>query len=467
MDLYFIAIGGTGMAPLACLLAQQGHRIRGSDGPLYPPMSDLLADAGIEPLVGFDPAHLDPSPELVIVGNAVPRHNVEAVETERLGLPRISMPEAIARFLLAGREPLVVVGTHGKTTTSSMAAWVWAGCGQDPGFLIGGVPAGFGSSFQLGSGRRFVVEGDEYNAAYFDRGPKFLHYRPQTLLFTHAELDHTDLYRDEEELFARFAELIAGLPPDGRLVACWDQPAVRRLASAARCPLVRYGLAPGADVVAEAIAPDAEGTRFEVASAEGRCAVRLPLWGRHNVSNALAVWAAARGDGLEPEAIAAALATFGGVLRRLEELGEAAGVRVVDDFAHHPTEVAASIEGLRARYPGRRLRVLFEPRSLTAGRRQFSDAYLEAFAGADEVLLAPVFHRVRLGADQALDLEQLGAALRRRGIAARHFDSVAALRSAAVGSAQPGEVLTTMSSGSFEGLPRLLLADLRQRSGPR
>jgi UDP-N-acetylmuramate: L-alanyl-gamma-D-glutamyl-meso-diaminopimelate ligase len=467
MDLYLIAIGGTGMAPLACLLKQQGHRVRGADGPLYPPMSDLLADAGIVPLAGFDPAHLDPPPELVIVGNAVPRHNEEAAEVERRGLPRISMPQAIARFLLDGRDPLVVVGTHGKTTTSSMAAWVWSECGEDPGFLIGGVPTGFGRSFRLGAGRRFVLEGDEYNAAYFDRGPKFLHYRPETLLFTHAEFDHADLYHDEEELFGRFAELIGGLPSDGRLVACWDQPAVRRIAAAAPCPVIRYGLVPGADVVAEAIETDTEGTRFEVVSAEGRFAARLPLWGRHNVSNALAVWAAARGDGLAPEAIAAALATFRGVRRRLEEVGEAAGVCVVDDFAHHPTEVAASIEGLRARYPGRRIRVLFEPRSLTAGRRQFLAAYLDAFAGADEVLLAPVFHRERLGADRALDLDELSAALRRRAVAASRFESIAALRESAVASARAGDVLATMSSGSFEGLPRLLLEGLRAVSRAR
>jgi len=463
MDVHFIAIGGTGMAPLACLLKRQGHRVRGTDGPLYPPMSDLLAEAGIEPLVGFDPKHLDPAPDLVIVGNAVVRSNVEAVEAERRGIERISMPQAIARFLLEGREPLVVVGTHGKTTTTSLAAWVYAECGRDPGFLIGGVPKGFGVSFRLGTGSRFVIEGDEYNAAYFDRGPKFLHYRPQTLIFTHAEFDHADLYRDQDELFGRFAELISRLPSSGRLVACWDQESVRRLSASAPCEIVRYGLEPGADVVATGIEPAADGTWFSVV-AEGREArLRLPLWGRHNVSNALAVWAAARADGIDPAAIAEALASFGGVRRRLEEVGEAGGVLVVDDFAHHPTEVAASIEALRARYPGRRLRVLFEPRSLTAGRRQFHAAYLRGFGGADEVLLAPVFHRERLGHAEALDVEALAVALGERGVAATAFESVSALRARAIATAAPGDVLATMSSGAFEGLPRSLLGDLQDR----
>ena len=466
MDLYLIAIGGTGMAPLACLLQQLGHRVRGADGPLYPPMSELLAAAGIEPLVGFDPAHLDldPAPDLVIVGNAVARTNVEAVEAERRGIERISMPQAVARFLLQGREPLVVVGTHGKTTTTSLAAWVYADCSRDPGFLIGGVPRGLEVSFRLGSGSRFVIEGDEYNAAYFDRGPKFLHYRPQTVIFTHAEFDHADLYRDEEELFARFAELIALLPHTGRLIACWDQPVVRRLAASAPCEVVSYGLEPGAAVGAIDLEAVADGTRFTVVASGEESRVHLPLWGTHNVSNALAVWAAARADGLPAGAIAAALARFQGVRRRLEEIGETAGVVVVDDFAHHPTEVAASIGGLRARYPGRRIRVLFEPRSLTAGRRRFHAAYLHAFADADEVLLAPVFHRERLGAE-TLDLQDLAAELGAAGVSATAFESVESLRERAVATAARGDVLATMSSGAFEGLPRRLIDDLRRRRG--
>ena len=238
LDIYFMAIGGTGMAPLACLLQAQGHRVRGTDGPLYPPMSTLLAQAGIHPSVGYDPAHLDPRPDLVVIGNAIHRNNPEALEAERLGLPILSMPQALARFFLEHHRPLVVAGTHGKTTTTAMAAWVWSDCGRDPGYLIGGAPRNLPGSFREGSGDRFVVEGDEYNAAYFDRGAKFLHYRPETLILTSAEYDHADLYATPEALFDAFARLVDLLPPGGRLVACGDIPKVRELAAQARCPVV-------------------------------------------------------------------------------------------------------------------------------------------------------------------------------------------------------------------------------------
>jgi len=398
LDIYFVAIGGTGMAPLACLLQELGHRVRGADGPLYPPMSELLAAAGIEPLVGWDPAHLEPpqpAPDLVIVGNAVPRHNPEAEAVERLGCERLSMPEALARFFLASRRPLVVAGTHGKTTTTAMAAWVWSQCGADPGYLIGGAPLGFERGFRIGGGPRFIIEGDEYNAAYFDRGPKFLHYRPQTLILTSVEYDHADLYPDPEALLDAYRKLVRLLPPDGLLVACGDSAGVREVAADAACPVIFYGLGEANDVHPQALGG-------------GTVELTLSMPGDHNLSNALAVWAAARHDGLPAPAVAAALAEFRGVRRRLEPLGDARGVTVIDDFAHHPTAVGKSLQGLRQRYPGRRLVAMFEPRSLTAGRKLFFDAYCRAFANADLVLLAPIFHHQRLG-DERLDLAALAA----------------------------------------------------------
>jgi UDP-N-acetylmuramate: L-alanyl-gamma-D-glutamyl-meso-diaminopimelate ligase len=465
LDIYCIAIGGTGMAPLAALLKGAGHRVRGADGPLYPPMSTLLEAAGIEPLVGWDPAHLDAPTDLVIVGNAVPRHNPEAEEAERRGLPRASMPEALARFFLAGRRPLVVAGTHGKTTTSAMAAWVYTACGQDPGYLVGGLPRELPASFAAGSGERFIVEGDEYNAAYFDRGPKFLHYRPQTLILTSAEYDHADLYPTPESLLARFRQLVEGLPADGLLIAFGDAGSVRELAAHAPCRVLFYGLGEGNDL--RPLAPpeaDGAGTRIRLADPEaGQLAVPLGVWGEHNVTNALAVWAAARADGLPPAAVAAALGRFTGVARRLELLGEAGGVAVVDDFAHHPTAVAKSIGGLASRFPGRRRVILFEPRSLTAGRRFFHQQYREAFAAADRVLFAPLFYAQRLADDQRLDLGALAAELTADGTPATVCASVEALLERAVDEARPGDLLATMSSGSFEGLPRRLLAALAQR----
>ncbi len=462
LDIYCIAIGGTGMAPLACLLQEEGHSVRGSDGPLYPPMSALLAAAGIRPSAGYDPANLEPHPDLVVVGNAVPRANPEAEAVERLGLPRLSMPEALARFFLGGRRPLVVAGTHGKTTTSAMAAWVYTACGRDPGYLVGGLPRDLPTSFRRGGGPRFIVEGDEYNAAYFDRGPKFLHYQPQTVILTSVEYDHADLYPDLESLRRVYARLISLLPEDGLLLACGDSPEVRELAAAAPCPTLHFGLDPGNDL--RPLAPprvDASGSRFRVRDPQaGEIEIRLPIWGEHNVSNALAVWGAARRDGIAAEDAAAALGRFRGVRRRLEELGTVEEVTVVDDFAHHPTAVAKTLAALRGRYPGRRLVVLFEPRSLTAGRRLFFDPYLEAFALADEALLAPLFHAGRLAPEERLDLEALAAALRARGVAAHACASLDRLVERALATAEPGNVLITMSSGNFGGVPQRLLEGL-------
>ena len=465
LDIHLVAIGGTGMAPLACLLARAGHRVRGSDGPLYPPMSTLLERAGITPLVGYDAAHLEPRPDLVVIGNAVRRDNPEAVATEGSGIPRLSMPEALARFFLAGRRPLVVAGTHGKTTTTALAAWVLAHAGRDPGFLVGGVPVDLGASFRRGGGERFVVEGDEYNAAYFDRGAKFLHYRAETVLLTSVEYDHADLYPDPESLRAAYRQLVGALPPGGALVACGDSEEVRAVAREARCEVIFYGARSDNDVrfAAPPVATPA-GASFEVVERGGaRQAVRLGVWGEHNAGNALAVWAAARRDGLEPGAVAAALARFRGVARRQELLAEAGGIAVVDDFAHHPTAVAKTIAALAGRFPGRRLLVCFEPRSLTAGRAFFLDGYRAAFRAAGAVLLAPLFHRDRLAEADRLDLGELAADLARAGTPAAACASIDELAQRALEWARPGDVVVTMSSGSFAGLPQRLAAALHRR----
>lgn len=451
------------MAPLACLLQEQGHRVRGTDGPLYPPMSTLLAKAGIQPSVGYDPAHLDPRPDLVVVGNAIHRDNPEAVETERLGLERLSMPQALARFFLEGRRPLVMAGTHGKTTTTAMGAWVYTQCGAAPGFLIGGVPRNLPTSFRAGAGERFIVEGDEYNAAYFDRGPKFLHYRPETLILTSVEYDHADLYASPEALHAAYTELIRLLPPGGLLVACGDTPKVRELAGLAPCEVIFYGLEEGNDLrPLDGIEVTPEGSRFRVRDEEGEVEVTLPLAGGHNVSNALGVWAAARHDGLPAARVAAAFAAFQGVKRRLEELGTARGITVVDDFAHHPTAVDKTLTALRQRYPGQRLVALFEPRSLTAGRQFFFEPYREAFTRADRVLFAPIFHSGRLREEERLDFHHLADALSQTGIPSTVCDDTGDVLRRGLAEAREGDVLVTMSSGSFDGMPHRLIEALRQ-----
>jgi UDP-N-acetylmuramate: L-alanyl-gamma-D-glutamyl-meso-diaminopimelate ligase len=465
LDIHLIAIGGTGMAPLACLLQALGHHVRGSDQPLYPPMSTLLADAGIVPRVGYEVEHLDPSPDLVVVGNAVRRDNPQAVEAERRGLPMLSMPEALARFCLAGRRPLVVTGTHGKTTSTAMAAWTLRELDGDPGYLIGGLPVDLPTSFALGTGPRFVVEGDEYNAAYFDRGPKFLHYQPQTLIWTGGEYDHADLYPSAQALLAAYRQLLALLPADGLVVACGDRPEVRELAAAAPCPVVLYGLDEHNEV-RPAQEPVEEGGRF-------RCRARGP-WGeaelapstsgRHNLANSLAVWAALCADGHPPAAVAAALSRFRGVHRRLQELGSAAGVTVVDDFAHHPTAVAASLDALRRRYPGRRLLAALELRSLSAARGLFHDAYREALASADRAFLPPLFHAARLPPEERLDLSRLAAELTAAGTPTTLAPDYEELLAALVATAASDDVVACMSSGSFAGLPYRLIAALAERA---
>jgi len=489
------------MAPLACLLEERGHRVQGSDGPLYPPMSTLLEGAGIRPAVGYDPAHLEPPPDLVVMGNAVRRDNPEALAAERLReagrLEILSMPEALWRFFLAGRYRVVAAGTHGKTTTTSMAAWVWTSCGADPSYLIGGLPKDLPGSFRDGAGGDFLIEGDEYNAAYFDRGPKFLHYRPNTLILTSAEYDHADLYPSHDALLAAYGRLIDLVPEDGLLVACGDDPFARRLAEAARCPAVLYGLEPaGAPAGAwsgrpggrsearsglrevrplEPVEATEAGSRLVLAADPWAPAapggepveVRLAVPGRHNAANALAVWLAARHRRLPADGVAAALGRFHGVARRLDELGTADGVTVIDDFAHHPTAVEASLGALRRRYPGRRLVALFEPRSLTAGRIFLRAAYERAFRGADRVLFAPVYHAARLRPEERIDFGELAAALTAGGVVAAACDSLDELRARAIDESQPGDVLVTMSSGSFHGMPGALLAALRDRSAIR
>src|SRR5262245_56194861 len=281
LDIYCLAVGGTGMAPLACLLQEQGHRVRGTDGPLYPPMSTLLETAGIHPHTGYDPSHLEPRPDLVVIGNAIHRNNPEAVEAERLGLPIVSMPQALSRFFLDHHRSLVVTGTHGKTTTTAMAASVYAACGRDPGYLIGGAPRDLPASFHDGAGDRFIIEGDEYNAAYFDRGHKFLHYQPQILVVTSAEYDHADLYASPEALWEAYSRLLELVPDDGLLIACGDDPKVRELAAAARCRTLFYGLGEGNDLHPEGgIEALPEASRFRVRDAEaGEVEISLPLAG--------------------------------------------------------------------------------------------------------------------------------------------------------------------------------------------
>jgi UDP-N-acetylmuramate: L-alanyl-gamma-D-glutamyl-meso-diaminopimelate ligase len=455
--LYFIAIGGTAMAPLAVLLKGRGHEVSGSDLCLYPPMSDLIARAGIRVHTGFEAGQVPQDCDTVIIGNAVPRSNPEVQEVLRRGLPYVSMPQAIRRYLLPGRHSVVVAGTHGKTTTAALLAWILTDAGRDPGFLIGGELRNFGSGWRDGRGPHFVLEGDEYNAAFFDRGPKFLHYEPRTLLVNNIEFDHADVYPDLASVEDAFRRLVEIVPDDGVIVANGDDPRVRAAVESARARVVVVSLGIGADVSARDVRSDPEGTSFTPTERGGSLPrMRMALHGTHNLRNALMALGAARSLGVLDEEAARSLVRFQGVKRRLEVVGERRGVTYVDDFAHHPTAVLETLASARRRWPRRRLWAVFEPRSLTAGRRYFQQAYERALSGADAVVLAPVFHAGRFDAAELIDREAIGRALRRGGRTVHLPGTVEEIAPLLDRETAAGDVVILMSSGDFAGLRQRL-----------
>ena len=449
--LYFVAVGGTAMAPLAVLLAGRGHRVSGSDTTLYPPMSTLLAGSGIDVRPGFRPENVPEDCDRVVIGNAVPRTNIEVGRVLEIGLPYLSLPQAVHRYLLEGKHSVVVTGTHGKTTTSALLAWLLTDSGCDPGFLIGGELRNFGRGFRDGSGPHFVLEGDEYNAAFFDRGPKFLHYQPRTLLISNIEFDHSDLYADLESIRDAFRRLVALVPADGVIIANLDDPNVVDVVRNAAANIVAVGS--GSGVAAGDVSASPEATAFTM-TAPGLPALRVEmrLHGEHNLRNALMALSAARSLGVSDESLAASLPKFSGVKRRLEVLGEKRGVLYVDDFAHHPTAVRETLAAARMRWPGRRIWGVFEPRSITAGRRFFQSEYEKAFDPADSVVLAPVFHASRFASDDLIDRERIMAVLRGRGRTAYSPDRVEEIEPLLDREAREGDVVILMSSGDFAGL---------------
>jgi UDP-N-acetylmuramate: L-alanyl-gamma-D-glutamyl-meso-diaminopimelate ligase len=463
------------MTPLAALLLARGERVTGSDGPLYPPMSDRLAALGVAVLPAYAAENVGAGVTEVVAGNLARKDNPEVLEALRRGLRVRSMPETLHDEILAGRHPVVVAGTHGKTTTTALTAWLLAAAGRDPGYLVGGEPANFPGPAALGGGAPFVVEGDEYSTSYADKGPKFLHYAPQTFVLTSVEFDHADLYADLPAVKAAFRAGVALVPAGGTIVANADDAEVRDVLDAARARALLYGVAPrpaGApdvDLLATEVAEGEDGTRFTVhRSGREPFSVLSPLAGRHNVSNVLAAFGAALGFGLRPDELAAGLASFRGVARRMEIVGTAGGVTVVDDFAHHPTAVASTVAGARRRFPRRRVWAAFEPRSMTAGRADFFDAYAAALAEADAVALAAPYHAARLaqpGGPGALDARALVARLAGRGIPALTADTPDALLLALLPALRAGDVVLSMSSGSFGGFPKKLLAALSAK-GP-
>jgi UDP-N-acetylmuramate: L-alanyl-gamma-D-glutamyl-meso-diaminopimelate ligase len=459
--IHLIAICGVGMASLAGMLKAQGYRVTGSDQNVYPPMSTYLANVGIEVMAGFRAEHLDVRPDLVIIGNAVSRGNPEAELVLASGIPYLSFPQALGEFLIGNRQSIVIAGTHGKTTTAALAAWVFDHAGLEPGYFVGGVPLNYGSGWRAGRGDHVVIEGDEYDTAFFDKGPKFLHYRPRYVVLTSVEFDHADIYRDLEHLKNSFRRLIEIIPDDGKLLVCGDYPAALEVASAARCWTETFGSAANSDWTAANIEMRDGATFFEPCRrglAEGT--VQMRLIGRHNISNALAVYAMGRMMSLQASGgLIEGFAGFAGVKRRQEIRGEQRGVTVIDDFAHHPTAVRETIDAVKEVYPGRKLWAVFEPRSHTSRRNIFENEFAAALARAERIIVAQLYQPEKVPQAERLSVDRVIErinALRQENCACR-IDGAQDIASFIGQGAAPGDIVLVMSNGGFDGVHEKIL----------
>ena len=461
MKVHLSAICGTAMASLAGLLREQGHEVTGSDQDVYPPMSTQLEALGIPIRSPYAEANVPEDSDLVVVGNALSRGNPE-VETVLDRRQRFtSLPALVAEEFLRPRTSMVVAGTHGKTTTTSLLAFLLYQAGLDPSFLIGGVPVDFGRSYRLSRGRHFVIEGDEYDCAFFDKRPKFVHYLPDVAIVGNVEFDHADIYPDLAAVQLAFVRLLNVIPRRGLIVAGTESPALVGVLEKARSRVVTFGLHEGADWRATDLSTGADGSRFRLLRKgrdEGEFA--LALGGEHNVRNALAALAAAAEAGAEPAALRGALAEFRGVRRRLELRGEAGGVAVYDDFAHHPTAVAATLAALRAPAGRGRLLAVFEPRSYTAKTRVFQDEFARAFTGADRVIVAAAHLPGKVPEDQRLSEAALAAGVRQHGGDAVFVPTVDEIVRTLVAEVRPGDRVAILSNGGFGGIHDKLLRAL-------
>jgi UDP-N-acetylmuramate: L-alanyl-gamma-D-glutamyl-meso-diaminopimelate ligase len=467
LHFHLSGIGGAAMAPLAGMLAGSGHRVTGSDAGVYPPASTLLDSLGIRWTNGFSASNLDPAPDIAVLGNALSRGNPEVEAVLDGKIPYRSLPQVLEEFFLPGHDSLVVTGTHGKTTTTSMLSWILHHAGRHPNFLIGGVAENFGRSFGLGGGKEFVLEGDEYDSAFFDKAPKFLHYHPQEIIVTSLEFDHADIYENLAAIELQFRRLVNLVPRSGRIVAWGESETVRGAVQKAHCPVETYGFTPGVGWLAGDLEITDGETRFRV-SREGNevARVRMSLAGRHNVLNAVAAIAIAHGRGVSGEAIADAMASFRGVLRRLEIKGESSGVLVVDDFAHHPTAIRATIDAARHRWPGRKLWAVFEPRSNTMRRRVFESDLAASLATADAAVLGAVNRASLLSDEERMSPARVLEAVRADGRKAEGFDSAEEIAEYLAAETRGGDLVLVMSNGSFDGLCGKLLGKLRERDAP-
>jgi UDP-N-acetylmuramate: L-alanyl-gamma-D-glutamyl-meso-diaminopimelate ligase len=459
--IHLMGICGTGMGSLAGMLKEQGFWVTGSDQAVYPPMSTFLAHLRIPVKEGYGPENLDPLPDLVIVGNVITQVNPEAQALIGLGLPFLSLPQTLAHFFLKNKVPLVVTGTHGKTTTASLLASILDQAGLSPGFMIGGILKGYERNYQIGKGPYFVIEGDEYDTAFFDKGPKFLHYRPHYAVLTSIEFDHADIYPDIQAIQKAFARFLSILPRDGLLVAHGADARIQEILPKAPCPVQTYGLEPQWDWHLGGLEPQAGGSRVHVYhGGQYWQPFDSPLAGRHNALNFMALIPILLQLGVTPEAMAQGLAGFQGVHRRQDIRGIKAGVTVIDDFAHHPTAVRETIQAVKAQYPGQRLLAVFEPRTNTSRRKVFQREYGSAFEGADLILIREAPGLEKIPEEERFSSAQLVSDLKNSGQKAYFFTDTDGVLAFLEDHLRPGDVALIMSNGGFDNIHERLLATL-------
>ncbi len=451
--IHLIGICGTAMASLAGMLAERGFRVTGSDTAAYPPMSDFLHSLGIPISQPFAVENLSPAPDLVVVGNAISRGNVELEHVLDQRLAFCSMPQLLHDEFLRGKEVLVVAGTHGKTTTTSMLSWIFEHAGTHPSFLIGGIAENFGRSFQLGDGKYFILEGDEYDTAFFDKGPKFLHYFPDAVILTSVEFDHADIYKDLDAVETSFKRLVNLVPQRGRIVAFDSGDSIERCIARAFCPVERYGATDRATWRITDLKFEPDRTTWDVLR-NGRpwADFEFPLAGEYNVWNATAAAALAANYGIPAEVIAGALKNFKSVKRRLEVKAEVNGITIIDDFAHHPTAIAVTLNALRARYKGRRLWAILEPRSNTLRRNVFQNDLAKSLGIADEAVIANVFRSESIPESERLDIAAVAANIGKLGRRARVIADVDSIVRIIGPEMRRGDVVAILSNGGFGGI---------------
>jgi UDP-N-acetylmuramate: L-alanyl-gamma-D-glutamyl-meso-diaminopimelate ligase len=461
---HLIGICGTAMASLAGLLTEQGIRVTGSDAAAYPPMSDFLAAKGIPVAQPYSERNLRPRPDYVVVGNAISRGNPELEHVLDQRIPFKSLPQVIHEEFLLNRERLVVTGTHGKTTTTSMLAWIFEVARKQPSFLIGGIAENFGSSYALRSSEHFIVEGDEYDSAFFDKGPKFLHYFPDAAILTSVEFDHADIYDDLKAVKTAFKRLVNLVPRRGRIIAYDNNANVDECVARAFCPVERYGMRDGSHWRITDIAYGEDRTNWSVLqSGKPWARFQFPLAGEYNVLNATAAAALASGYGIAVDVIAEALASFKSVKRRLEVKAEVNGVTIIDDFAHHPTAIAETLKALRTRYAGRRLWAVLEPRSNTLRRKIFERELAESLAIADEVAIASVFKPEAIAENERLTVPAVLTHLEQSGRRGREYKDADTVVAAITPELQSGDVVAILSNGGFGCIYEKLPEALRKR----